>query len=72
MVVSMLSRVNHVGLQHADFQAKRGGRHIIQLRAEPFEECPHEMDRSFDFERESALSWTTPPSYTNRGVSLYL
>ena len=28
--------LNHLGLQDAGFQAKRGDRHIIQLRAEPF------------------------------------
>ena len=44
--------LNHLGPQHADFQAKHGGRHIIQLRAETFAPCPHEMDLSFDFERE--------------------
>ena len=57
---------------HADFQAKRGGRHIIQLRAEPFEACPHEPDPSFDFEREVSASWITPPRYKNWAVCPYL
>ena len=29
--------LNHLGLQRSDFQADRGGRSIIQLRASPFE-----------------------------------
>ncbi|MEP5374406.1 MAG: hypothetical protein ABJQ14_01285, partial [Hyphomicrobiales bacterium] len=36
--------LNHLGLQHSDFQAKGGGRPIIQLRAEPFGACYHETD----------------------------
>ena len=43
---------NYLGLQHMDLQTKWSGRPIIQLRAEPFEACPHETDPSFDFERE--------------------
>lgn len=31
---------------------KWGGRHSIQLWTDPFEPCPHEVDPSFDFERE--------------------
>ena len=50
------SRVlNHLGLQHSDFQAKRGGRPIIQPRAGPFEACPHETDPSVDFELEVSV-----------------
>ena len=44
--------LSHLGLQHADCQAKPYGRHIIQLRAKAFEACPHETDPPFDFERE--------------------
>ena len=44
--------VYYLGLQHKGFQTKWGGRHIIQLRAEPFEACPYQTDLSFDFERE--------------------
>ena len=46
------SSLNYLGLQHTDFQTKWSGRPIIQLRAEPFEACPHETDPSFDFELE--------------------
>ena len=45
-------RLNHLGLQHSDFQAQRGGHPIIRLRAEPLEACPHETDASVEFERE--------------------
>ena len=48
-------RLNHLGLQHSDFQAKRGGCAVIQLRAQPFEACPHETDPSVDFEREVSV-----------------
>ena len=41
--------LNHLGLQHTDFQTTRGGRQITQLRAEPSEACPHETDTSSDF-----------------------
>ena len=44
--------VNYLGLQHTDFQTKWIGRLIIQLRAGPFEACPHETNPSFDCERE--------------------
>ena len=47
--------LNHLGLQHSDFQAEGGGRPIIQLRAEPFEACSHETDPSVDFEREVSV-----------------
>ena len=38
--------LSHFGLQHSDFQGMWGGRPIVQLRAEPFEACLHETDRS--------------------------
>ena len=61
--------LNHPGLQHSDFQAKGGSRCIIQVRAEPFEVCPHERDPPVDFEREvSAFSWAMPPRYRNWAV----
>ena len=44
-------------IQHSDFQTNRGGRHMIQLRAEPFEACPHET--------------IAPPRYKNWVVCLY-
>ena len=44
--------LDHFGLQHSDFQAKRGGCHIIHHRAEPFEAWSHETDPSVDSERE--------------------
>ena len=47
---------NFLGLQHSDIQAKGSGRSIIQLRADPFEACPHEMDPSVDFERDVSVS----------------
>ena len=34
----------HLGLQHSSFQAMRGGRIIINLRAEPLEACPDEAE----------------------------
>ena len=40
---------NDLSLQHTDFQTKWSGRLIIQLRAKPFEACPHGTDPSFDF-----------------------
>ena len=43
---------NHLALQHADSYTERGGRHMIQLRAETSEAYPHDTDPSFDFERE--------------------
>ena len=48
-------RLNHLGLLHSDFQTKRGGRPIIQLRAEPFEACLHDTDPSVDFERHVSV-----------------
>ena len=61
--------LNHLGLQHIDFQTKRGGRAIIQLRAELFDACPHETDSSFDFEREvSVFVDNTGSVYNNRAV----
>ena len=45
-------RLNHLGLQHSGFQAKRGGLPIIQPRAKPFESCSHQTDPSVDTERE--------------------
>ena len=49
-------RLNHLSLQHSDFQTKGGGRPIIHLRAQPFEACPHdETDPSVDFEREVSV-----------------
>ena len=47
--------LSHLGFQHSEFQAKRGGRPIIQLRAESFEACPHETDPSVGFEREVSV-----------------
>ena len=44
--------LNHLGLQHADFQANRGRLRVVQLLSEPPEACPHETDPSFDFEGE--------------------
>ena len=43
--------LKHLGRQHADFQTKRDGRYLIQLRAESSEACPHKTDPYFDFER---------------------
>ena len=48
-------RLDHLGLQRSDFQAKRGGRPIILLRAEPCKACPHETDPSVDFERDVSV-----------------
>ena len=47
--------LNHLGLQHWDFQANGGGRPIIQLRTERSEACPHETGLSVDFEREVSV-----------------
>ena len=47
--------LNHLGLQHSDFQAKGDGHPIIELGAEAFEACPHEMDPSIYFEREVSV-----------------
>ena len=49
---SVQQGLNHLGLQHADFQTKRGRLPNVQLRSEPFEACPHETNSSFDFELE--------------------
>lgn len=37
---------------HEDIQTKWGRLHIVHIRAEPFETCPHETDPYFDFEPE--------------------
>ena len=47
--------LNHLGLQHSNFRTKRGGQSLIQIRAEPFEACPHETDPSVRFEREDSV-----------------
>ena len=44
--------LNDLGLQYRDFQATGDGRPITQLRAEPFEACPHETDPPVEFERD--------------------
>ena len=43
--------LNHLDLQHSDFQARRGSRPILRLRAE----CQHETDPSVDFEPEISV-----------------
>ena len=48
--------LNGLGLQHADFQTKRGRRRIVQPRAEPSEAGPHETNPSISRER-SPFSW---------------
>ena len=53
--ISVRQGLNHLGLQHADFQTKRGRLHIVQLRAEPFGACLQETDASFGFEREVSV-----------------
>ena len=47
--------LNHLGLQHADFQANRGRLPIVQLQSEPFEAYPHATDPSFDFQPEASV-----------------
>ena len=46
---------NHLGLQHANFRAGRGGRHIVHFRAEPFEACLQKTDRSVDFKQNVSV-----------------
>ena len=54
-------------------QTKWSCRPIIQLRAEPFEACPHETDPSFDFEREiSAFVDDAAKVRTRPGSSVYI
>ena len=43
---------NHLGLQHADLQAERGGCHTAWGWTEPVEACPHESDPSIDLNHE--------------------
>ena len=50
--ISVQQGLNHLGLQHADFQRKGGGRPIILLRSELIERCPHETGTSVSLERE--------------------
>ena len=52
---SVQQGLDHLGLQHADFQTKRGRLPIVQLWSKPFETCPHETDPSFDFEPEVSV-----------------
>ena len=49
---SVQQDLDHLGLQHADFQTNRGRLPIVQFRSKLFEACPHETGPSFDFEPE--------------------
>jgi len=55
--------LNHLGLQHSDFQAKGG---------EQFEAFPHKTDPSVDFEREVSVFADKPRRYKNWAVCLYV
>ena len=67
------SRVlNHLGLQHSDFQAKRGGRPIIQPGPKRLRHTRmSRIRRSISTER-SAFSWMISPRCNNWAVYLYL
>ena len=52
---SVRQGLDHLGLQHADFQTNRGCLPIVQLRSETFEACPHETGPLLDFEPETGV-----------------
>ena len=64
--------LNHLGHQHSDFQAKRGGRPIIQLGPHRWRHAHMIRYPSVDFEREVSVSWIMPPGYENWAVCLHL
>ena len=63
--------LDHLGLQHADVQTRRGGRPNKEPRAKPFEAFPPDADPSVDFEREVNVSVHDAHLGARTGPSVY-